>query len=342
MTKIYRTGDVYNFFNEDTNVTTIYNAQDAHDKMKELDAKAAFRNQKASEERYKSMSLSVNNALNVFYNFEHYPSSSSIKPDEFKECLKTIKKCKELKVQTGQMLFNEELYNKTCEELLNKKKELIERFNSIVNSPSMNVAQKEHEAYNVRQELNELNNIIITKDENRFKTPETITVKLKPLETYEVVKSLYDRRKSNVEHDRQSKLDDAINRERFTLDGVTEDEFKIIKCVNKYHRSFFNFERHSNGVCLSSFESTLSDALRYNSIEEYLNRERNIKGDSNIYFESTPNPDKKAPQPTEYDTMISDSELENVYYFNKLVEDYDNYKRLEKLKTEASNMTSMP
>ena len=337
MTKIYRSGDLYNFFNEDTNTTTIYNAQDAHDKMKELDAKAAFRNQKASEERYKNMSLSVNNALNVFYNSEH-DSSYSIKPDEFKEYLKTIKKGKELKVQTGQMLFDEELYNKACEELLNKKKELIERFNSIVNSPSMSLSQKEREAYDVRKELNELNNIIITKDENRFKTPETITVKLKPLETYEAVKSLYDRRKSNVERDRQSKLDDAINSERSSLSGMTEEEFKIIKCVNKFNSSFFHFD-YKPQLVSSKFENTLFDALRYDSIDEYLNRERNIKGDSNIYFESTPNPDKKSPQPTEFDTMVSDDELENVYYFNKLVEDYDNYKRLEKLKTEAINMS---
>ena len=337
MTKIYRSGDLYNFFNEDTNTTTIYNAQDAHDKMKELDAKAAFRNQKASEERYKNMSLSVNNALNVFYNSEH-DSSYSIKPDEFKEYLKTIKKCKELKVQTGQMLFDEELYNKACEELLNKKKELIERFNSIVNSPSMSLSQKEREAYDIRKELNELNNIIITKDENRFKTPETITVKLKPLETYEAVKSLYDRRKSNVERDRQSKLDDAINSECSSLSGMTEEEFKIIKCVNKFNSSFFHFD-YKPQLVSSKFENTLFDALRYDSIDEYLNRERNIKGDSNIYFESTPNPDKKSPQPTEFDTMVSDDELENVYYFNKLVEDYDNYKRLEKLKTEAINMS---
>lgn len=337
MTKIYKSGDMYNFFNEDTNTTTIYNAHDAHDKMKELDAKAAFRNQKASEERYKNMSLSVNTALNVFYNSEHDPSYS-IKPDEFKEYLKTIKKCKELKVQTGQMLFDEELYNKACEELLNKKRELIERFNSIVNSPSMNVSQKEHEAYEVRQELNELNNIIITKDENRFKTPETITVKLKPLETYEVVKSLYDRRKSNVERKKQFKLDDAIKCDRSSLDHITEEEFKIIKCVSKYNSSFFHFE-YKPQLVSSKFENTLFDALSYNTLEEYLNRERNIKGDSNIYFESTPNPDKKAPQPTEYDTMVSDDELENIYYFNKLVEDYDNYKRLEKLKAEASSMS---
>ena len=336
MTKIYRSGDLYNFFNEDTNTTTIYNAQDAHDKMKELDAKAAFRNQKASEERYKNMSLSANNALNVFYNSEHDPSYS-IKPDEFKEYLKTIKKCKELKVQTGQMLFNEELYNKACEELLNKKRELIERFNSVVNSSSMDVSQKEREAYNIRQELNELNNIIITKDENRFKTPETITVKLKPLETYEVVHSLYERRKSNVERDRQSKLDDAIKCDRSSLDRITEEEFKIIKCINKYNSSYFHFE-YKPQLVSSKFENTLFDALRYESIEKYLNRERGIKGESNIYFESTPNPDKKAPQLTEFDTMVSDDELENIYYFNKLVEDYDNYKRLEKLKTEASNM----
>ncbi len=337
MTKIYRSGDMYNFFNEDTNTTTVYNANDASEKMKELDAKAAFRNQKASEERYKNMNDQVWKALNVFYNSEHYPLSS-IKCDEFKEYLKTVKKCKELKVQTGQMLFDEELYNKTCEELLNKKKELIELFNSIVNNPSMNVSQKEKEANNVRQELNELNNIIITKDENRFKTPEVITVKLKPVDVYNVVHSLYERRNSNVERDKQSKLDDAIKRDRSSLDHITEEEFKILKCIEKYNSSYLHFE-HKPQLVSSKFENTLFDALQYNSIEEYFNRERNVEGDSKVYFESTPNPDKKAPQPTEYDTMVSDDELENIYYFNKLVEDYDNYKRLEKLKAEATSMS---
>ena len=71
MTKIYRSGDVYNFFNEDTNVTTIYNAKDASEKMKELDAKAAYRNQKASEERYKNMRDQVWRSLNVFHYNEH-------------------------------------------------------------------------------------------------------------------------------------------------------------------------------------------------------------------------------------------------------------------------------
>ena len=337
MTKIYKSGDVYNFFNEDTNTSTIYSAEDASKKMKELDTKAEYRNQKASEERYKNMNNQVWRALNVFYNSEHDPSYS-IKLDELKEYLKTLKKCKELKVQTGQMLFDEELYNKACEELLNKKRELIERFNSIVNSPSMNVSQKEREAYDVRQELNALNNIIITKDENRFKTPEVITVKLKPLETYEVVKSLYDRMKSNKENDKQSKLDDEIKHDRSSLSGITEEEFKIIKCVDKYNKSYFHFD-YKPQLVNSKFENTLFDALHYSSLEEYLNRERHIEGESKVYFESTPNPDKKAPQPTEYDTMVSDSELENIYYFNKLVEDYDNYKRLERLKAEATSMS---
>ena len=337
MTKIYKSGDVYNFFNEDTNTSTIYSAEDASKKMKELDTKAEYRNQKASEERYKNMNNQVWRALNVFYNSEHDPSYS-IKLDELKEYLKTLKKCKELKVQTGQMLFDEELYNKACEELLNKKRELIERFNSIVNSPSMNVSQKEREAYDVRQELNALNNIIITKDENRFKTPEVITAKLKPLETYEVVKSLYDRMKSNKENDKQSKLDDEIKHDRSSLSGITEEEFKIIKCVDKYNKSYFHFD-YKPQLVNSKFENTLFDALHYSSLEEYLNRERHIEGESKVYFESTPNPDKKAPQPTEHDTMVSDSELENIYYFNKLVEDYDNYKRLERLKAEATSMS---
>lgn len=338
MTKIYRAGDVYNFFNEDTNVTTIYNAADAHDKMKELDERAARRNQKLNEDRYKNMTACVHSALNVFYNVEHNPSYS-INLDEFKKYLKGIKHCKEIKVQTGQMLFDEELYNKTCEELLNKKKGLIERFNSIVNNPTMNVSQKEREAYDVRQELNELNNIIITKDENRFKTPEIITVKLKPLETYEVVHSLYERYKSNEENDKQTKLAAAIKSDRTILKDVTDEEIKIIRCVKKYDRSYFNFAHEPHGVGPTTFEHALFDACRYSSLEEYFNRERHIEGKSKVYFESTPNPDKKAPKPTEYDTMVSDNELENVYYFNKLVEDYDNCKRLEKLKAEATSMS---
>lgn len=339
MTKIYRAGDVYNFFNEDTNTTTIYNAKEASEKMKELDAKAAFRNQKLSEERYKNMCDQVWRSFNVFYNSERDPSYS-IKLDELKEYLKTVKKCKELKVQTGQMLFDEELYNKACEELLNKKKELIEKFNSIVSNPTTSVSQKERDAYEVKMELNALNNIIITKDENRFKIPETITLKLKPLETFEVVKSLYDKYKSNKESDRQSKLDSAIKDDRLSLHGVVEDEFKILKCIDKYNSSYLHFDIKPRLVS-SKFENTLFDALRYDSIDEYLNRERNIEGKSKVYFETTPNPDTKAPQPSEYDTMVSDSELENIYYFNKLVEDYDNYKRLEKLKTEAVNMSGM-
>ena len=337
MTKIYRAGDVYNFFNEDTNITTIYNAKDASEKMKELDAKATFRNQKVSEERYKNMRDQVRRSFNVFYNSEH-DSSCSIKVDELKEYLKTVKKCKELKVQTGQILFDEELYNKACEELLNKKRELIEKFNSIVSNPATSVSQKEHDAYEVKTELNALNNIIITKDENRFKVPETITLKLKPLESYEVVKSLYDKYKSNKESDKQSKLDSAIKNDRSSLNGVVEEEFKILKCIKKYNSSFLHFE-HKPQLVSSKFENILSDALCYDSIDAYLNRERHIEGDSKVYFETTPNPDKKASQPTEYDTVVSDTELENIYYFNRLVEDYDNYKRLEKLKTEAVSMS---
>lgn len=336
MTKIYRSGDVYNFFNEDTNTTTIYNAKDASEKMKELDAKAAFRNQKASEERYKNMCDQVWRSFNVFYNSEHY--ADGINTDALKEYLKTVKKCKELKVQTGQMLFDEESYNKACEELLNKKKELIEKFNSIVNNPTTSVSQKERDAYEVKMELNALNNIIITKDENRFKVPETITLKLKPLETFEVVKSLYDKYKSNKESDKQSKLDSAIKHDKSSLSGITEDDFKIIKCVQKYNRSYFCF-KHEPQSFGSEFEKTLTDALLYNTLEEFFNRERNIEGESKVYFETTLNPDKKAPQPLEFDTMITDNELENIYYFNKLVEDYDNYKRLEKLKTEAISMS---
>lgn len=337
MTKIYRAGDVYNFFNEDTNTTTIYNAKDASEKMKELDAKAAFRNQKASEERYKNMSNQVWRSFNVFYYSEHDPSYN-IKVDELKDYLKTVKKCKELKVQTGQMLFDEESYNKACEELLNKKRELIEKFNSIVSNPTTSISQKECDAYEVKMELNALNNIIITKDENRFKVPETITLKLKPLETFEVVKSLYDKYESNKESDRQSKLNSAIKHEQSPLNGITEDEFKILKCIEKYNSSYLHFT-HEPQLVSSKFENTLFDALCYNSIDEYLNRERHVEGESKVYFETTPNPDTKAAQPSEFDTMITDSELENIYYFNKLVEDYDNYKRLEKLKTEAVSMS---
>ena len=102
--------------------------------------------------------------------------------DDFKRYLKSIKSCKEVQIPTGNIVFSEDKYNAKQKSITDKKAELIKQFNDIANDVEMSVSERAKKLVPIRKEIDELNRIVLSKDEKEFQIEESITVKIKPID----------------------------------------------------------------------------------------------------------------------------------------------------------------
>ena len=302
MTKIYKLDrEMYKLVNEDTGVAEV------------CDKNVLKVKQDAIEKRVAEIKTkSLNNIAATFWLVDE--AFRQIDKDDFRRYLKSIKSCKEVQVPTGNVIFNEDMYNAKYKSIMDKKAELIKQFNNIANDIKMSVPDRAKELMPIRNELNELNRIVLAKDAKEFQVEEYITVKIKPLEAFEMYLNLKERYNADIEKAKQDAIDSEIAKETSALQDIDDDDFLFIKRLYKLIDSdvFYTMFKYKDYMGLKT-------AIMYESKEAYLNRPRDVQ----------------------YDTpklSFTEEEARGIIYLNNLIREFFAKQEETKLQEEAKRL----
>ena len=302
MTKIYKLDhEMYKLVNEDTGTTEV------------CDKNVLKVKQDAIEKRIAE--LKIKSAYNIANTYGTVKDLfRQIDEDEFRRYLKTIKSCKEVQVPTGNTIFSEDKYNAKQKSIMDKKAELIKQFNNIANDIKMSVNDRAKAIMPIRKEIDELNRIVLSKDAKEFQIEEYITVKIKPIEAFEMYLKLKERQEAECAKAKQDAIDSEIAKETSALRDIDDDDFVFIKRLNKLINPsvFYNMFEYKN-------YDQLKSAIMYDSKEAYLNRPRDVRYD-------TP------------ELSFTEEEGQSVIYLNKLVNEFFAKQEETKLQEEAKRL----
>ena len=295
--------DLLQFINEDTGIATTVKGVLAQQKFNELQHDVI--DVKAQDRKLHAHVKSLYNEL----------MQRDLDSDEFKNYLKEAPVA-EYEIATGRDIFNETKYNKKVQQRENEMRSLIDKYNAVIVNPELQLREKEHIAGDILKQFNCLKSTIISKSEKEFIEPEFETVKLKPLEALKTVKSVIKRRTEEYETLKQNKLNEEIEHERSLFKDISEDDFKLLKQLQRLM---------NNGPFFDAFEMyhtstrNLNYALSFNSLNDYLNREREL-------CINTP------------ELEITSREASAIRYLHKLGQDYDKKYREKQLMNVAESM----
>lgn len=302
MTKIHKISkDMYEFIDEDKGVSFKCDTNVGMRKQAQIN--------KSVEERNKDMEQHIRNTFWQVVN-----DLRSVNIDEFKQYLKSVKSCKEVQIPTGRMIFSEDKYNAKYKSIMNKKAQLIKQFNNIANNVNMSVPDRAKALMPIRNELNELNSVVLSKDEKEFEEVEHVTVKIKPVEAFETYLKLKERHDAEDVKAKQEAIDKARKHDECVFKDIDEDDFTLIKRLYKLLDSkiFYNMFQYSK-------YSDLKDAMLYESKETYLNRPRSINYDS--------------PK-----LSFTKEEAQSVLYLNNLRKEFTSKQTEKRLQEEAKKL----
>lgn len=302
MTKIHKISkDMYEFIDEDKGCSFVCDTNIAVRKQAQIN-KSVEEHNKDMEQHIRNTFLRVDNDL------------QSVNIDEFKQYLKSVKSCKEVQIPTGRMIFSEDKYNAKYKSIMDKKAQLIKQFNNIANNVNMSVPDRAKALMPIRNELNELNSVVLSKDAKEFEEVEHVTVKIKPVEAFETYLKLKERHDAEDAKTKQEALDEAIARDANMLKDVDDDDFTLIKRLYKLIDSkvFFDMFQYNH-------YNELKDAMLYESKEAYLNRPRSVKYD-------------------EPKLSFTKEEAQSVLYLNNLRKEFSSKQTEKRLQEEAKKL----
>ena len=302
MTKIYKLDrEMYKLVNEDTGTVEMCDKNVLKVKQDAIEKRIA-------EVKEKSLKNIAGTIWHVHEAFRQ------IDKDDFRRYLKSIKSCKEVQVPTGNIIFSEDRYNAKQKSIMDKKAELIKQFNNIANNINMSVPDRAKALMPIRNEIDELNRIVLSKDAKEFQVEEYITVKIKPIEAFEMYLKMIERHNADIEKAKQDAIDSEIAKETSALQDIDDDDFLFIKRLNKLIDSdiFYNMFKYKN-------YNVIKSAIMYESKEAYLNRPRNVQYD-------TPK------------TSFTEEEARGIIYLNNLIREFFSKQEEIKLQEEAKRL----
>ena len=309
MTKIQKISkDMYEFINEDNGCSFKCDTNIGMRKQAQIN--------KSVEERNKDMEQHIRN---TFWRVDNDLQSVNI--DEFKQYLKSVKSCKEVQIPTGRMIFSEDKYNAKYKSIMDKKAQLIKQFNNIANNVNMSVPDRAKALMPIRNELNELNSVVLSKDAKEFEEVEHITVKIKPIEAFETYLKLKERRDAEDAKAKQEAIDKAIEKEASALKIVDDDDFMFLKRFYKWvgEGLFESINVHSPFGVGQTWQDIVREAVLYESKEAYLNRPRSVKYDAPIL-------------------SFTKEEAQSVLYLNNLRKEFSSKQTEKRLQEEAKKL----
>lgn len=302
MTKVNRiSNDLLEFLDEDTGISESFHGDLAVKKFNELQSKAV--DTKAQDQKAQSYSLNLfwdlvqNNIFDDtdFIEFAHNTESKS------------------LQIATGRKIFNETKYNAKVKDRENKMRSLIDRYNSIISNRDLDIRTQERTTLEIMREFNAIKQTVINKSEKEFHEPEFETLEISAEEAIEIVRNIKSNYDLKCKTDIENRLVVEIEKDRDRFKDISEDDFKFIKRLQRLtnQKAFFEMFEHLH-------YSELRAALLFDSLEEYFNRDRDIKSDVQL--------------------VLTNTEMSAVRYVHEIHKMYNDQNRTNKLK---QNLVSM-
>ena len=299
--KINKIGsDLLQFINEDTGIAETCKGDLAIKKFNDLQASA--------------VDMSIQNKKSHDYTLELFwdlDNSKHLYDDEFEEYVLNAGS-KVLKVETGRKVFNESKYNAKVKAKDNALKSLINKYNSLISNTELDLQTQEREASKIMSEFNTLKQSIISRSENEFHETEFESIELSAHEALEIVRNIKSRYKAACDKDIENKLNAAIENDRSLFKDISEDDFQFIKRLHRLvdKNAFYQMFEYSPVYKY--------DAIYYDSIEDFIARDRDIKSDVEL--------------------ELTNQEMSAVRYINEIYKSYCAQRRSDKLKNDLNMM----
>ena len=236
--------------------------------------------------------------------------------DGFKAYLKTVKQKSEIKLQTGQTIFNQQKYDAAMQARKKEYERVTREANVLLNNPTSENLKRAQE---LMQQRKEIENTRILKDAAQFYDPEYVTIRMAAIEALSAVQNKLDDWRKDEAAAKQNALDAAIANERNKFKGISESDFQLLKQLKR----LMNSQEFYNAFADHHVWDRYRDVWGYDSLEDFFNRERNL------HYESP-------------ELQFNDTDKQAINYMRQLIRDYKTQREYERLKAEVeSSATTM-
>ena len=305
MTKCYKIdADLYKFVHEDNGTTELVKGGDLAQQKIEAINKRAIDTTEIKKRLEGEM-------RNKFWDVARFVDPTDSDIEDFRAYLKTVKQKSEVKLQTGQTIFNQQKYDAAMDARKKEYERLTRDATALLNNPTSENLKRANELIQQRKEIE---NTRILKDDPQFYDPEYVTIRMAAIEALSAVQSkLNDYRKDDTAAKQQA-LDAEIARNRREFGGISEADFQLLKQVKRLMNSheFYNaFEAYH-------VWDRYRDIWQYDTLEDFFNRERN-------------------PQYESPELQFNETDKQAINYMKQLIRDYRTQRECERLKAEVES-----
>lgn len=303
MTKCYKIdADLYKFINEDNETAEVIKG----DTLAQMKIDAINKRATDDTELKKRLEGEIRKQFWEVVSFiEH------VDIDAFKAYLKTVKQKSEIKLQTGQTIFNQQKYDAAMDARKKEYERITRDATALLNNPTSENLKRANELIQQRKEIE---NTRILKDAAQFNDPEYVTVRMTAIEALDAVQSkLNDYHKDDADA-KQRAIDAEIASERYAFKDISESDFSLVKQI----RRLMNSKEFFNAFAFCHAWDTYRNVFDYDTLEDFFNRERDPRYDS--------------PE-----LQLNDTDKQAIRYMKQLIKDYRTHCEYERLKAEVES-----
>lgn len=303
MTKCYKVdADLYKFINDDNKVAEFIKG----DTLAQMKIDAI--NKRASDDaEIKKRREDV--IRGDFWHVVSFIDHADI--DAFKAYLKTVKQKSEIKLKTGQMIFNQQKYDDAMNARKKEYEQITHDANELLNNPTRENLNRVNELMRQRKEIE---NTRILKDAAQFNDPEYVTVCMTATEALNTVLSKIDNYRKDDAAALQHAIDVKIADERMEFKDISENDFQLVKQMRRLMDSKAFFKAFEDYQVWGDYKIVWG----YDTLEDFFNRPRDPKYDS--------------PK-----LNFNDTDVQAINYMLRLIRDYNTQCMYERLKEEVKS-----
>ena len=303
MTKCYKIdADLYKFVHEDNGTAELIKGADlAQKKIDDI-------NKRAIDDTEIKKRLEGETQSN-FWEVARFIDQADT--DAFKSYLKAVKQKSEIKLQTGQTIFNQQKYDAAMNARQKEYERITRDAKALLNNPTRENLERAQE---LMQQRKEIENTRILKDVAQFNDPEYVTIRMTAVEALNVVQSkLNDWRKDDAAA-KQHAIEAAIASERTKFKGISESDFSLVKQMRRLMNSKAFYDAFVDHHVWDQYR----DVWGYATLEDYFNRKRD--------------PRYESPE-----LNFNETDRQAIKYMRQLIRDYETQRECERLKAEVAS-----
>lgn len=231
--------------------------------------------------------------------------------DAFKAYLKTIKQKSEIKLPTGQMIFNQQKYDDAMNERKKEYERITRDATALLNTPTRENLERVNELMRQRKEIE---NTRILKDAAQFNDPEYVTIRMTAIEALNTVQSKINDYYKDDAAAKQHAIDVEIANERMQFKDISESDFALVKQMKR----LMNSKEFFDAFAFCHVWDRYRTVCEYDTLEDFFNRPRD--------------PQYKSPE-----LQFNETDKQAINYIRQLIRDYNTQCEYERLKAAVES-----